>query len=119
MLIGTIGFGITLQGAAVLIWGSEGQAVPTPIKDTPIDIGGVTIRSYDVLVLGAGRRGRGRALPVPRAHQGRYGDAGSGDGPRRGDGDGHRRRRAATGARSPSGPAWPRSPARSSARDCT
>jgi branched-chain amino acid transport system permease protein len=51
MLIGTIGFGIALEGAAVLIWGSEGQAVPTPIRDTPIDIAGVIVRSYDVLVL--------------------------------------------------------------------
>jgi branched-chain amino acid transport system permease protein len=51
MLIGTIGFGIALEGAAVLIWGSEGTAVPTPIKDTPIDLAGVTVRSYDVLVL--------------------------------------------------------------------
>lgn len=51
MLIGTIGFGIALEGAAVLIWGSTGQAVPTPIKDTPIDLAGVTVRSYDVLVL--------------------------------------------------------------------
>jgi branched-chain amino acid transport system permease protein len=51
MLIGTIGFGIALQGAAVLIWGSTGQAVPTPIKDSPIQLAGVTVRSYDVLVL--------------------------------------------------------------------
>jgi branched-chain amino acid transport system permease protein len=51
MLIGTIGFGIALQGAAVLIWGSTGEAVPTPIKDSPIDLAGVTVRSYDVLVL--------------------------------------------------------------------
>jgi branched-chain amino acid transport system permease protein len=51
MLIGTIGFGIALEGAAVLIWGSEGTAVPTPIEDTPIDLAGVIVRSYDVLVL--------------------------------------------------------------------
>jgi branched-chain amino acid transport system permease protein len=51
MLIGTIGFGIALQGAAVLIWGSTGRAVRTPIEDTPIDVAGVTVRSYDVLVL--------------------------------------------------------------------
>lgn len=51
MLIGTIGFGIALQGAAVLIWGSTGRAVRTPIEDSPIDVAGVTVRSYDVLVL--------------------------------------------------------------------
>jgi branched-chain amino acid transport system permease protein len=35
----------------VLIWGSTGQAVPTPIKDSPIQLAGVTVRSYDALVL--------------------------------------------------------------------
>jgi branched-chain amino acid transport system permease protein len=50
MLIGTIGFGIALQGAAVLIWGSEGQAVRTPVENTPIDIAGVVVRSYDLLI---------------------------------------------------------------------
>jgi branched-chain amino acid transport system permease protein len=51
MLIGTIGFGIVLQGAALLIWGSIGTAVPTPIKDTPFNVGGVIVRAYDLLVL--------------------------------------------------------------------
>jgi branched-chain amino acid transport system permease protein len=51
MLIGTIGFGIILEGAALLIWGSVGRAVPTPIHDTPYNVGGVIIRAYDVLVL--------------------------------------------------------------------
>src|SRR5690349_5230476 len=52
MLIGTIGFGIILEGAALLIWGSIGAAVPTPINDTPFNLGGVIIRAYDLLVLG-------------------------------------------------------------------
>jgi branched-chain amino acid transport system permease protein len=52
MLIGTIGFGVILQGAALLIWGSVGKAVSTPIHDTPFNIGGVIIRAYDLLVLG-------------------------------------------------------------------
>lgn len=51
MLIGTIGFGIILEGAALLIWGSIGRAVPTPIRDTPFNIGGVVIRAYDLVVL--------------------------------------------------------------------
>jgi branched-chain amino acid transport system permease protein len=51
MLLGTIGFGIVLEGAALLIWGSIGKAVPTPIHDTPFNVGGVVIRAYDVLVL--------------------------------------------------------------------
>jgi len=52
MLIGTIGFGIILEGAALLIWGSIGRAVPTPITDRPFNLGGVVIRAYDLLVLG-------------------------------------------------------------------
>ncbi|MBV9357321.1 MAG: branched-chain amino acid ABC transporter permease [Chloroflexi bacterium] len=51
MLIGTIGFGIALEGAAVLIWGSVGQAMPTPINDTALHVGGVIVRSYDLLML--------------------------------------------------------------------
>jgi branched-chain amino acid transport system permease protein len=52
MLIGTIGFGIILQGAALLIWGSIGTAPPTPITNTPFNVGGIIIRAYDLLVLG-------------------------------------------------------------------
>jgi branched-chain amino acid transport system permease protein len=52
MLIGTIGFGIVLQGVALLIWGSVGTAVPTPIENTPFNVGGIIIRAYDLLVLG-------------------------------------------------------------------
>jgi branched-chain amino acid transport system permease protein len=51
MLIGTIGFGIALEGAAQLIWGSIGTAVPTPISNTPLHVGGVIINAYDLLVL--------------------------------------------------------------------
>ena len=52
MLLGTIGFGIVLQSVAILIWGSFGIAVPTPIPNTPIDLGGVIVTSYQLLVLG-------------------------------------------------------------------
>lgn len=51
MLIGTIGFGVILEGVALVIWGSVGRAVPTPIRDTPFHVGSVVIRAYDVLVL--------------------------------------------------------------------
>src|SRR5689334_21571570 len=51
MLIGTIGFGVILEGVALIIWGSVGRAVPTPIHDTPYHVGSVVIRAYDVLVL--------------------------------------------------------------------
>jgi branched-chain amino acid transport system permease protein len=52
MLLGTIGFGIVLQSVAILIWGSFGIAVPTPIPNIPIDLGGVIVTSYQLLVLG-------------------------------------------------------------------
>jgi branched-chain amino acid transport system permease protein len=51
MLIGTIGFGIVLEAAAIMIWGTTGQAVPSPLPPTPLDIAGIRIRTYDLLVL--------------------------------------------------------------------
>src|SRR5947207_4610006 len=51
MLIGTIGFGIMLQSVAIVIWGSFGVAVPTPIPNVPIDVGGVIVTTYQLLVL--------------------------------------------------------------------
>jgi branched-chain amino acid transport system permease protein len=52
MLIGTIGFGIVLESVAILVWGSFGTAVPTPIPNVPIHLGGVIVTTYQVLVLG-------------------------------------------------------------------
>jgi branched-chain amino acid transport system permease protein len=52
MLIGTIGFGIVLESLAILIWGSFGTAVPTPIPDVPINMGGVIVTSYQLLIIG-------------------------------------------------------------------
>ncbi len=51
MLIGTIGFGIMLQSVAIVIWGSFGVAVPTPIPNVPIDVGGVIVTTYQLFVL--------------------------------------------------------------------
>ncbi len=51
MLIGTIGFGIMLQSVAMLIWGSFGVAVPTPIPNVPIDLGGIIVTTYQLFVL--------------------------------------------------------------------
>ena len=51
MLIGTIGFGIMLQSVAILIWGSFGVAVPTPIPNVPIDVGGIIVTTYQLFVL--------------------------------------------------------------------
>src|SRR3954470_776575 len=52
MLIGTIGFGIVLQDVAILIWGTTGRAVPSPLDSAPLDILGIRVRSYDLLVMG-------------------------------------------------------------------
>ncbi|WP_329126367.1 branched-chain amino acid ABC transporter permease [Streptomyces sp. NBC_01465] len=52
MLIGTIGFGIVLQAVAILIWGTTGRAVPSPLRSAPLDLFGVRVRTYDLLVMG-------------------------------------------------------------------
>lgn len=51
MLIGTIGFGIVLESVAILVWGSFGTAVPTPIKNEPLQFLGVIITTYQLLIL--------------------------------------------------------------------
>ncbi|WP_406118017.1 branched-chain amino acid ABC transporter permease [Streptomyces sp. NBC_00989] len=52
MLIGTIGFGIVLQAVAILIWGTTGRAVPSPVQAAPLDLFGIRVRTYDLLVMG-------------------------------------------------------------------
>jgi len=52
MLIGTIGFGIVLESVAILVWGSFGTAVPTPIPNVPLHVGGVIVTTYQFLVVG-------------------------------------------------------------------
>jgi branched-chain amino acid transport system permease protein len=52
MLIGTIGFGIVLEAVAILIWGATGRAVPSPVRAAPIDLGGVRIRTYNLVIIG-------------------------------------------------------------------
>lgn len=51
MLIGTIGFGIVLEAVAILIWGATGRAVKSPVPAAPLDLFGIRIRTYDLLVL--------------------------------------------------------------------
>ncbi|MEV4620578.1 branched-chain amino acid ABC transporter permease [Asanoa sp. NPDC049573] len=51
MLIGTIGFGIVLEALAIVIWGATGRAVRSPVPAAPLDLGGIRIRTYDLLVL--------------------------------------------------------------------
>ena len=51
MLIGTIGFGIVLESVAILVWGSFGTAVPTPIPNVPLGFGGVIVTTYQLLIV--------------------------------------------------------------------
>jgi branched-chain amino acid transport system permease protein len=51
MLIGTIGFGIVLEALAILIWGATGRAVRSPVPSAPLDVAGLKIRTYDLVVL--------------------------------------------------------------------
>jgi branched-chain amino acid transport system permease protein len=51
MLIGTIGFGIVLEALATLIWGATGRAVRNPVPSGPLELFGVRVRPYDLLVL--------------------------------------------------------------------
>ncbi|MPY34861.1 branched-chain amino acid ABC transporter permease [Streptomyces adustus] len=51
MLIGTIGFGIVLQALAVLVWGTTGRAVPSPLHTAPLNLLGIRVRTYDLLVM--------------------------------------------------------------------
>lgn len=52
MLIGTIGFGVVLESLATIIWGATGHAVPTPVDSGPLDLFGVRVRTYNLVVLG-------------------------------------------------------------------
>lgn len=52
MLIGTIGAGTVLEAAAILVWSSSGRGVPSPVRTAPLDIGGVRIPSYNLIVIG-------------------------------------------------------------------
>jgi branched-chain amino acid transport system permease protein len=51
MLIGTIGFGIVLEAVAILVWGTTGRAVPSPVPAAPLDFLGLRVRTYDLVVL--------------------------------------------------------------------
>jgi branched-chain amino acid transport system permease protein len=51
MLIGTIGFGMVLEALATIIWGATGHAVPTPVDTEPLDVFGIRIRTYSLVVL--------------------------------------------------------------------
>ena len=51
MLLGTIGAGIVIDNAAILLWGAEGFAVPAPLGSKPLKTSGVAIQPQMVLVV--------------------------------------------------------------------
>ncbi len=51
MLIGTVGAGTVLEAAAILTWSSAGRGVSSPVPAAPLDVGGVRVPAYDLLVI--------------------------------------------------------------------
>src|SRR4051794_39462131 len=51
MLIGPMGFGIVLAPLAILVWGAPGGAVPSPVRGPPLDLFGLRVRTYDLVVM--------------------------------------------------------------------
>ena len=51
-VMSTIGFGIILQNGALAIWGAGSVAMPSPLGDAVLRIGGAGIRPQEILVLG-------------------------------------------------------------------
>lgn len=52
MLLGTIGLGYVLDNLAIIAWGAEGFAVNSPLSNTPIVIGGVSLLPQMLLLIG-------------------------------------------------------------------
>lgn len=51
-IVVTIGVGVVLQGAAVLLWGSDAQPMPSFSGDRPFNIGGTTILPQTLWIFG-------------------------------------------------------------------
>jgi branched-chain amino acid transport system permease protein len=72
MLLGTIGIGMVLDNVASRIWGSQGVQSPTPIPNTPIQVGGVNLVPYYFLMMAvAALLMVGLQLFLTRTHLGR------------------------------------------------
>lgn len=50
-VMSTIGFGIILQNTALAIWGPGAMAMPSPLGDAVLRVGGAGIRPQEILVL--------------------------------------------------------------------
>lgn len=51
-IIITIGVGVSLQGLAVLVWGTDAQPLPAFSGERPLDFGGVTVPPQALWILG-------------------------------------------------------------------
>jgi branched-chain amino acid transport system permease protein len=51
-IMSTIGFGILLQNAALMLWGPGTLVLPSPLGESIIRIGGAGIRAQELLVIG-------------------------------------------------------------------
>jgi branched-chain amino acid transport system permease protein len=50
-VMSTIGFGIILQNTALAVWGPGAMAMPSPLGDTVLRVGGAGIRPQEIFVL--------------------------------------------------------------------
>lgn len=51
-VMSTIGFGIIVQNTALAIWGPASMAMPSPLGDGVLRVGGAGVRAQELLVLG-------------------------------------------------------------------
>jgi branched-chain amino acid transport system permease protein len=51
-IIVTIGVGVALQGSAVVLWGTEARALPSPVPPQVLSLFGATLPSHSLAVLG-------------------------------------------------------------------
>lgn len=50
-IIVTIGVGVALQGTAVVLWGTEARALPSPVPPQVLSVLGATLPSHSIVVL--------------------------------------------------------------------
>ena len=112
-LMATVALGIVLDNVVLFTFGKEPRSLPSPLAQTPIELGGVGLGVYplQVLIPIIGLLLAAALHALSRRTRWGTGDARGGAEPRRGPPDGHsdpaRRRRSRTRCRR----CWPASPA--------
>jgi branched-chain amino acid transport system permease protein len=53
MVLATLGLDIVFTNSAIVLFGSEGMSVAVPVVGTPIEIAGVTMTRYSLVVIGS------------------------------------------------------------------